>query len=181
MRPCFCFLTLYHVEEDEANEQVFICDLCQYKAKNESAMKKHMTQKHKPKTVVKPQGGGEVVLDDDIEADMRKMAQWDKPADTETLTDAENNTEVVPEVAVINDATLEEGTIGQAVERFKALEEDLSVKEDVIKKLETELETAKDANSVATAEAASLEDEKSTLKTVNIGVPQGTILIFNLC
>ena len=66
---------------------------------------------------------------------------------------------------MINDATLEEGTIGQAVERFKALEEDLSVKEDVIKKLETELHTAKDANSVATAEAASLEDEKATLKT----------------
>ena len=51
------------------------------------------------------------------------------------------------------------------MERIKALEEDLGVKEDVIKKLETELETAKDAVSVATAEAASLEDEKATLKT----------------
>ena len=155
----------YHEEEYEGNESTFSYNLCQYKAKKESTRKKRMTKKHKPKTLQKPTEEAEVVLEDHIEADMREIAQWNREDNTTTARTAEDTPDESVEVAVINDGTLEEGTIKQAVERFKALEEDLSVKGDVIKRLETELDTSKEAAIVVTAEAASLEDEKVTLKT----------------
>ena len=54
--------------------------------------------------------------------------------------------------------------MSQAVERIKVLEEDLSVKEELIKKMESELETARELANIATAKEASLEDEKDTIK-----------------
>ena len=67
-------------------------------------------------------------------------------------------------MVVINDTTGEEGSLGQAVERIKVLEEDLSVKEELVKKMEAELETARDIANIAVAKEALLEDEKTTLK-----------------
>ena len=65
---------------------------------------------------------------------------------------------------MIDAAYQQEGNLGQAVERIKVLEEDLSVKEELIKKMETELETARELANIATAKEASLEDEKVMIK-----------------
>ena len=69
----------YHVEEEESKEKHFKCDLCQYKAKKESTIKSHMTQKHKQKDDQQTQGDDKVVLDDDVEEDMRLMQEWNRP------------------------------------------------------------------------------------------------------
>ena len=102
-------------------------------------MKSHITKQHKSKTSQKSPEGGDAVLEDDIEADMRKMAEWDRPTEPSTTEETINENE--------NDATKEVLVL------------------DLVKKLETELETAKDAASIAVAESASLEDEKVTLKS----------------
>ena len=155
----------YREEEDETEGKTFICNMCQHKAKKESTIKSHMTQKHKPKISKKVQDTEEDDPEGSVEADMLAMAQWDKPSTDEPSVEPVVEKEQTNEVVVIDDSTGQEGNLGQAVERIKALEEELSVKEEVIKKVESELETARDAATVATAESASLEDEKATLKT----------------
>ena len=158
----------YQVEEEGVEEQRFSCNYCEYKHKKEGTIKSHVTKKHKEKNT---QGQGEgvpeaEVLDNDIEDDIRLMAEWDRPAiDTENLDDPENTVVGnVEEVEVINEATGQEGNLNQDVERIKVLEEDIGVKEELIKKMETELETAREMASIAVAKEASLEDEKATLK-----------------
>ena len=159
----------YHMEDEEAVEKSYVCELCQYKATKESVIKKHITQKHKDRNIPITQNtvGGED-LEDDIEAEMRDLAQWDRPpATTEDRTEDrtdENDDDLTENVVVINDTTGEEGSLGQAIERIKVLEEDLSVKEELVKKMEAELETARDIANVAVAKEASLEDEKAKLK-----------------
>ena len=160
----------YHVEEEDSEDKHFKCNLCQYKAKKESTIKSHMTQKHKAKDDQQTQGNEVVVLDDvlddDVEEDMRLMAEWNRP-DAEVKEVTPENEDIInkdTEVAVINEAIGQEGNLGQAVERRKVLEEDLSVKEELIKKMESELETARELANIATAKEASLEDEKATLK-----------------
>ena len=155
----------YHIEDEETVEKSYVCEICQYKAKKESVMKTHMTQKHKERNIPITQNtvGGED-LEDDIEAEMRDLAQWDRPpATTEDRTD-ENDDDSAENVVVIIDTTGEEGSLGQAVERIKVLEEDLGVKEELVKRMEAELETARDIANMAVAKEASLEDEKTTLK-----------------
>ena len=152
----------YHVKEEESENKHFKCDLCQYKAKKESTIKSHMTQKHKDNqhtTVVEDE---DVVLEDNVEADIRLMAEWNRPG--EELEEVTPENEEDNEVAVINEANGQEGNLTQAVERIKVLEEDLCVKEELIKKMESELETARELANIATAKEASLEDEKVIIK-----------------
>ena len=127
----------YQVEEEGAEEQRFSCNFCDYKHKKEGPIKSHVTKKHKDKNA-QVEGVPEAeVLDDDIEEDMRLMAEWNRPdIDTENLDDPENPGDGnVEEVEVINEATGQEGNIGQAVERIKVLEEDIGVKEELIKNI----------------------------------------------
>ena len=77
--------------------------------------------------------------------------------DVEEAHVAGENSEAPPEnVDVINAATGQEGNLEEAVERIKVLEEDIGVKEELIKKMETELETARDLAGIAVAKEASL-------------------------
>ena len=130
-------------------------------------MKSHITRQHVKKNKEKNSQGEDVVdevLDDDIEADMRLMEEWNRPLADPAINLETRVEEVADEREVINVATGQEGSLGEAVERIKVLEEDMSVKEELIKKMEAELETARDVASVAVAKEAALEDEKATLK-----------------
>ena len=92
------------------------------------------------------------------------MAEWNRPPVEEAHVAGENSEAPPENVDVINAATGQEGNLEEAVERIKVLEEDIGVKEELIKKMETELETARDLASIAVAKEASLEEEKATLK-----------------
>ena len=156
----------YQVKEEGADEQRFSCNFCEYKHKKEGTIKGHVTKKHKDKNTPGEGVTEAEVLDDNIEEDMRLMAEWNRPAaDTEDLVDPENPGDGnVEEVVVINEAIGQEGNLGQAVGRIKVLEEDIGVNEELIKKMETELETAREMASIAVAKEASLEDKKATMK-----------------
>ena len=65
---------------------------------------------------------------------------------------------------MIDIAIGEDGSIGQAIEGINVLEEDLSIKEELVKQMQAELETAIYLASMAGAKEASLEDKKATLK-----------------
>ena len=56
--------------------------------------------------------------------------------------------------------------LGQAVQRIKNLEEEVGVKEDVIKKLETDLDTARHIADIAKGKADSLEVQNEDNKTL---------------
>ena len=91
--------------------------------------------------------------DDDLsETDSLALEEWNRPRDTEPEKEAEETgTDVIVETEVINEATGEERSLGQAVERINILEEELSAKEEVMKAMETELTKAKDLANIATA------------------------------
>ena len=162
----------YNVEGEGTEELSFSCKSCEYKHKKEGTMKSHITRQHVKKSKEKnSQGEGvpevEVLEDeDDIEADMRLMAEWNRPPVEEAHVAGENSEAPPENVDVINAATGQEGNLEEAVERIKVLEEDIGVKEELIKKMETELETARDQASIAVAKEASLEEEKATLNII---------------
>ena len=90
-------------------------------------------------------------MDDDVKENMRLMAEWNRPhKELEEVTPEVTKEEDI-EVAVINEAFEKEGNLSQAVESIKVLEEDLSVKEDLFKKMKSELDTAGKLANVATA------------------------------
>ena len=131
-------------------------------------MKSHITKQHVKKNVPKSVEGVAETAETDAAA-LADLEQWDRPRDDEV---EELEEEVVigggdsqeMNVIVINDVTGQEGNLVQAVERIKCLEEDLAAKEEVVKKLETELETANDLGSIANAKVASMEVENENLK-----------------
>ena len=88
----------------------------------------------------------------------------DEEDDEQDKEEAEDK-EVTPveEVVVINDANGQEGNLEEAVARIKYLEEEGAAKEEVMKKMETELETAKDLASITEGQIASLEVDKEAL------------------
>ena len=68
---------------------------------------------------------------------------------------------------VINTDTEQLGSLPEAVERIKVLVEEHSVKEEVIKKLETELETSKDLLNIANAEKETIKIKHEQLLNEN--------------
>ena len=88
----------FHVEEEGTDEQIFSCNFCVYKHKKEGIMKSHVTRQHIKKHKEKNNQVEDVhdveLLDEDIEEDMRLMAECNRPpvnpedqADTENLAD----------------------------------------------------------------------------------------------
>ena len=74
----------FHVEDEGTEEQSYSCNFCEYKHKKEGIMKSHITRQHVKKNKEKDsqgEGEGDEVLDDDVEADMRLMEEWNRPAD----------------------------------------------------------------------------------------------------
>ena len=140
----------YHVEDEGSEQEMFSCNTCEYKNKKSSVVKSHITRQH-----VKKQAKKEKVTtdDDDLsETDSLVLEEWNRPRDTEPEKEAEETgTDVIVETEVINEATGEERSLGQAVERINILEEELSAKEEVMKAMETELTKAKDLANIATA------------------------------
>ena len=107
----------YNVEGEGTEELSFSCKSCDYKHKKEGTMKSHITRQHVKKNKEKnSQGEGvpevEVLEDeDDIEADMILMAEWNRPS-VEEATVANKNSEAPPEnVEVINAVTGQEGNL----------------------------------------------------------------------
>ena len=143
---------------------MFSCNICDYRNKKSSVVKSHITRQHVKKQVEKEKT---TVDDDDLsEADLAALEEWNRPGDTEAEQEAEGSDtdDAVMEKEVINEATGEEGSLGQAVERIKMLEEELSAKEEVMKAMQTELATAKDLANIATATKESMETENAEYK-----------------
>ena len=137
--------TGFHVEGEGTEDQTFACNTCDYKHKKEGPMKSHITKQHvKKKTAV--------VTETEEEA-LAALEEWNRPrAGDEALGEGGNTnatTTGANEVIVINDTTGQEGNLEQAVKRIKCLEEDLAAKEEVIKKIDLELATAKDLADIA--------------------------------
>ena len=137
----------YRVQEDGTDSPSFLCNQCEYTHKKEGTMKSHITRQHVKKT---KNNDGAKPVETEEEA-LAALAEWDRPIEDENdkeevEQDEEENHEegVVPdtEVAVINDTNGQEGNLEQAVARIKHLEEEGAAKEEVLKKMETELETA---------------------------------------
>ena len=92
-------------------------------------MTRQITKQHvKKKTAV--------VTETEEEA-LAALEEWNRPrTGEETLGEGGNaNATAANDVIVINDTTGQEGKLEQAVERIKCLEEDLTAKEEVIKKI----------------------------------------------
>ena len=125
-------------------------------------MKSHIT-KHHVKKQKAPEVAGVIETE---EAALAALDEWDRPRPGEKEVVEEENVEAstTDDVIVINDATGQEGTLEQAVERIKCLEEDLAAKEEVIKRVESELVTARDLANIAEGKAASLEVDNENLK-----------------
>ena len=133
-------------------------------------MKSHITRQHVKKQKA-PEGAGIVETE---EAAIAALDEWDRPRPREKVVEVENEEDATrtEDVIVIKDATGQEGTIEQAVERIKCLEEDLAAKEEVIKRLESELVTSKDLASIAESKAASLEVENEISKRKSVNLPE---------
>ena len=86
---------------------------------------------------------------DEARMELLDLEMGNREEDLETATVPERNGDVR---MVINTVTKKLGSLPDAVDRIKILMEEHSVKEEVIKKLETELETSKDLLSIANAE-----------------------------
>ena len=107
----------YNVDGEGTEELSFSCKSCDYKHKKEGTMKSHNTRQHVKNNKEKnSQGEGvpevEVLEDeDDIEADMILMAEWNRPS-VEEATVANENSEAPPDnVDVINAVTGQEGNL----------------------------------------------------------------------
>ena len=85
------------------------------------------------------------------------MEQAEKEDENSPAIVKSNTTEAVDSRVVVNPETGQLGTLPEAVERIKIMLEDVEVKEDLIKKLETELETSKELANLANGEKESLK------------------------
>ena len=149
----------FHVEGEGTDDQTFVCKTCDYKHKKEGPMKSHITRQH----VKKQKATETVVVTETEEEALAALEEWNRPrpgeGDLGDVDKANANANDTPEndVIVINEATGQEGNLEQAVERIKCLEEDLAAKEEVIKKIESELITAKDLADIAEGTALQLK------------------------
>ena len=134
--------------------------------KKEGPMKSHITRQH----VKKQKATETVVVTKTEEEALAALEEWNRPrpgeGDLGDVDKANANANDTPEndVIVINEATGQEGNLEQAVERIKCLEEDLAAKEEVIKKIESELVTAKDLADIAEGTALQLKWRMRTLR-----------------
>ena len=97
---------------------------------------------------------------DEARMELLDLEMGNREEDLETATVPEGNGDVR---MVINTVTKKLGSLPEAVDRIKILMEEHSVKEEVIKKLETELETSKDLLSIANAEKETTQIEHEKL------------------
>ena len=155
----------YHVEEEGTAKEMFVCNVCNQKFKKVGGVKSHITKIHNKKApeVVVEKPAEEI--DTITEKDLAGLARWDRPRSEPVVIETETEVDTLAEDADVADEEAgQEGDIGQAIERIKKLEEELSVKEELIKKMETDLETAKDNAAVATAKVESLEADNAAKK-----------------
>ena len=151
---------------DKDGVEAFKCNICGNEAKTVKACKQHITRDHikKPKT---PESDAGLLVDDDKddpflegEADglfERYGVNEDLSLDesTEDVTDDPEDDDIEKE-PVMN--------LDQALERIKTLEEDVGIKEDLLKNIETELAASKEMATVAMGTAESLRVDNETSK-----------------
>ena len=153
----------FSVDNDTGNGEAFKCIFCDGKFKTVSTVKSHITRKHKDQIK-----DGEIVAedanDDLTELDEARMEALE--LEMRNQEEGVRDTEAIPEAddtrMVINTDTQQLGSLPEAVERIKVLVEEKGVKEELIKRLETELETSKDLLDIANGEKeqTKIENEK---------------------
>ena len=117
---------------------------------------------------------GEDHDDNNVSLDKVRLAQLqkdmedaEKDAEENAGENGQNNTN---NRLVIDKVTEQLGTLPEAVERINGLVEELGVKEELIRKLETELTTASDLANVANSKKEALKIENESLKEENKSV-----------
>ena len=153
----------FSVDNDTGNGEAFKRIFCDGKFKTVSTVKSHIIRKHKDQIK-----DGEIVAedaDDDLtELDEARMEALE--LEMRNQEEGVRDTEAIPEAddtrMVINTDTQQLGSLPEAVERIKVLVEEKGVKEELIKRLETELETSKDLLDIANGEKeqTKIENEK---------------------
>ena len=149
--------------EKEGGQEWFMCVLCDQKFKSVAGVKGHITRLHKEQ--VKEKVPEEETVDDylhDVSMDEERIEQLSKEmeqAEKDVEKPAEKPAEEVDPRMIIDDEIERLGTLPEAVDRIKSLVEDVGIKEVLIKKLETELETARDLANIAAGEKESLKIE----------------------
>ena len=150
---------------DKDGIETFLCNICGKEAKTVRAIKQHITKHHINKLKTPEADGGFVANDDDDDLFPEQEDLFERYGVNDVNLDEsiEEGTqgEVPEDEAAVEQPTME---LEQALERVKILEEDVGIKEDIIKNLETELITAKEMARTAKGVADSLEDENEKNK-----------------
>ena len=164
----------YRLDKDPEGLEMFACNLFENKCRTVEGMKRHITTIHKDQTKVgEPEPETEVPEDDmDVSLDETRLAQLQKDMEDAERVAEENADRVVEENhedtadtrLIIDNVTEQLGTLPEAVERIKGLVEEMGVKEEVIRKLETELTTARDLANIANSEKDAFAIENDSLK-----------------
>ena len=165
-----------------------VCNICQKEAKTAKAVKAHITSKHRERPADsddeddpnKKRSKEDDDKDDDVQEE--ELDEWLKRAreagasehssppeevdHSSSLHDIESN-----ERMVIDSSSGMEGTLKQAVERIKFLENEAISQEDLIKGMEAQIQTKTDlvniANSKAEEVTSKLEEKESMIKKFN--------------
>ena len=162
--------------ESDGGQDSFMCIFCDQKCKSAQSVKSHITRSHKEE--IKEKEAEESMEDDiqDVSLDeerveelRRQMEHAEKDDENTSAMENPTTTDAVDSRLVIDSETGQLGTLPEAVERIKCLLEDVDVKENIIKKLETELETSKELANLANGEKESLkmDNEKKAKEVLN--------------
>ena len=131
------------MEKETANSEPYACLFCDSKFKSASSVKGHITRKHRDQ-MKDGEPEEEEAADDLDENDVARMELLNiEMRNQEGVVEETSSEEEVDTRMVINSDTEQLGSLPEAVERIKVLLEEQSVKEELIKKLETELDTSK--------------------------------------
>ena len=130
---------------DKDGVEAFLCNICGKEAKSVRAIKQHITKHHITKLKTPEADAGLLADNDDDNPFPEQEDLFERYGVNDVNLD--KSTEDVIEGEVLEDeAAMERPTmeLEQALERIKILVEDLGIKEDIIKNLETKLITAKE-------------------------------------
>ena len=133
-----------------------MCVVCDQKFKSMAGVKGHMTRLHKEH--FKEKVPEEETVDDDLhdvsmnEERVQQLSREMEQAEKDAEKPAEKPAEEVDPRMIIDKEIERIGSLSGAVDRIKSLVEDVGVKEVLIKKLESELESARDLANIAAGE-----------------------------
>ena len=153
---------------DKDGIETFLCNICGKEAKTVRTVKQHITKHHITKSKTPEAGQGSVVDDDEDDLFPEQEDLFERYGANEDVSLDESTEDVTEDEVPEDEAAVVQPTmeLEQALERIKLLEEDVGIKEDIIKNLEAELITTKEMASTAKGVADSFEEENEKNKAL---------------